>query len=68
VEYKCADGKDLNITHLVLKKNVKAKYDRPLSTPTLKLSQNTVGFRTLQLNAVSYSQGHNQYGQRNNTE
>ena len=29
-----------------------AKHDRPPSTPTLQLSQNTVGFRTVQLNAV----------------
>jgi len=26
------------------------------NTPTLKLSQNAIGFRTLQLNGVSYSQ------------
>ena len=40
----------------VFEKNIKAKYDRAPSTLTLKLSQNTIGFRTLQLNAVSYSQ------------
>ena len=38
------------------KENIKAKYDRAPSTFTLQLSQNKTGFRTLQLNAVSYSQ------------
>ena len=46
----------------VFEKDIEAKYDRAPSTATLELSQNTVGFRTLQLNAVSYSQGPNQCG------
>jgi len=41
----------------VFEKNIKAKYDRAPSTPILKLSQNIIGFITLQLNVVSYSQG-----------
>jgi hypothetical protein len=56
VAYKCADGQDLNILHLFLK-NIKARYDRVPNTPTLRLSQNTIGLRTLRLSAVPYSQG-----------
>ena len=57
--YKCVDGQDLNIMHLFLK-NIKAKYDRAPKIPTLKLSQNTIGFRTLQLSPTP--KGPNQYG------